>query len=176
MICRKGSQGHCISCQFCERPMGGWLFTTKNKNYTAIAHNLSGYDGLYVMNYLIQSGLKFTFMLQGSKVIYIEVNSRLTIRLIDSCNFLPMKLKDLLAAFDLDDIKGEFPHFWNTKEHQNYIGAYPPPEMYGSESMNTNDRLKFLAWYAEKEKNIFDFRKEMDEYCRADVVTLICRD
>ena len=44
--------------------------------------------------------------------------------------------------------------------------------MHGSENMNTNDRFKFLAWYAEKDNNIFDFKKEMDEYCRADVVVL----
>jgi len=45
-------------------------------------------------------------------------------KLIDSVNYIPMRLSDLSKAFGLQDTtgKGTFPYSFNTKENQTYIG------------------------------------------------------
>jgi len=104
--------------------------------------------------------------------MYMEVAKGLNIRVIDSLNFLPMKLAALPKAFGLTELcKGYFPHFFNTREHQEYVGPYPDPKAYGADFMSTKDREDFLTWHANKTESgaIFDFRLEMEMYCRSDV-------
>ena len=104
--------------------------------------------------------------------MYMEVAKGLNIRIIDSLNFLPMKLAALPKAFGLTELcKGYFPHFYNKRENQQYIGKYPNTKAYGSDYMSTNDRATFLKWHEEKIESgdIFNFRKEIETYCRSDV-------
>ena len=102
----------------------------------------------------------------------MHMKGSLNIKFLDSLSFLPMALRKLPKAFDLDDIeKGEFPYFFNTTAHEDYIGVYPPPEAYGVESMMPDAREKFLKWYA-KQSGEFDMRKEIHRYCIADVTIL----
>lgn len=48
------------------------------------------------------------------------------LKLIVSLNFLPISLSKLSRAFDVPLSKGYFPHFFNTKNDQNYTGQLPP--------------------------------------------------
>lgn len=108
----------------------------------------------------------------GSKIMYMEVAKGLNIRVLDSLNFLPMKLAALPKAFGLTELcKGYFPHFFNKRENQNYVGHYPDPVAYGADYMSTGDRVAFLKWHEMQTKSgvVFDFRKEMETYCRSDV-------
>lgn len=98
--------------------------------------------------------------------------SILQIRVIDSFNFSPMALAKLPDAFQLEFLaKGYFPHFFTSKENLNYVGPYPPVEMYGPDGMSIEGREKFYRWYQEKIDNreVFDFNSEMIKYCRSDV-------
>jgi len=53
--------------------------------------------------------------------MYMEVTRGLHIRVLDSLNFLPMKLAALPKAFGLTELcKGCFPHFFNKRENQQY--------------------------------------------------------
>jgi hypothetical protein len=102
----------------------------------------------------------------------IKVESELGIRVIDSLNFLPMKLAALPKAFGLDALKkGDFPHYFNVAATQDYVGPYPDPSCYGVDGMKPEDRRSFLEWHGERVSSgaIFDFRKEILEYCRSDV-------
>ena len=104
--------------------------------------------------------------------MYMEVSKGLQIRILDSLNFLPMRLAALPKAFGLQELcKGYFPHFFNTRENQNYVGPYPEPKSYGTDFMSTTDRASFLRWHSEKTESdaVFNFRKEMEDYCRSDV-------
>ena len=104
--------------------------------------------------------------------MYMEVGRGLNMRVLDSLNFLPMKLATLPKALRLSELKkGYSPHFANTREHQQYVGIYPAPKAYGTDYMSTTDRLVFLRWHEEKTRSgaVFDFRKDMKEYCRSDV-------
>ena len=92
---------------------------------------------------------------------------------IKSCctSFLPMKLAALPKAFGLEELKKRyFPHFFNTRANADYVGPYPAPHFYGYDMMSARDRQDFLTWYDEKRERdeIFDFAKEILEYCRSD--------
>ncbi|XP_067678388.1 uncharacterized protein [Haliotis asinina] len=104
--------------------------------------------------------------------MYMQIDKGLNIRIIDSLNFLPMKLASLPKAFGLTEVKkGYFPHWFNLKGNQNYVGAFPDPHMYGVDYMGAKYRDAFLSWYSQQ-RGQFDFSEEMKEYCISDVTVL----
>jgi len=81
-----------------------------------------------------------------------------------------MKLAALPKSFGLIELKkGWFSHYFNRRENQQYIGAYPNPEYYGHSYFNVQERADFLKWYETVTNMQFDFQKEILEYCRSDV-------
>jgi len=81
-----------------------------------------------------------------------------------------MKLAALPKSFGLIElITGLFPHYFNRRENQQYIGAYPNPECYEHSYFNVQERADFLKWYETVTNMQFDFQKEILEYCRSDV-------
>ncbi len=98
------------------------------------------------------------------------VERGLDIRVLDSMNFLPMRLAALPKAFGLMELrKGYFPHYYNTRENLAYEGPYPDPSYYGADYMGKEGRAKFLEWHSQKAGQVFDFAAEMKEYCASDV-------
>ena len=100
---------HCENCQDREFIFEGedtlekfctWLFKKRNKGYTAISHNISNYDGQFVLRYLIEK----TSVPRPPKQHLMNGNSIVTmtcrgVRFIDSLKFLDMKLADLPQTF-----------------------------------------------------------------------------
>ena len=101
----------------------------------------------------------------------MKLGMGLDIRLLDSLNFLPMKLSAMPKTFGINDFKkGYFPHFMNTDANQNYCGRYPDPKMYGIDTFSTKDLAEFRTWYRNiPESAIFDFKQELFDYCVSDV-------
>ncbi|GLV46419.1 hypothetical protein CBL_20758 [Carabus blaptoides fortunei] len=69
----------------------------------------------------------------GTKIMLMEIDY---VRFIDSINFLPMSLSNLIKARDLPlSIKtGYFPHLFNTLENSIFLGPIP---FYGMDSMHS---------------------------------------
>lgn len=133
---------------------------------------MKGYDGYFLLEYLMANSIVPKVIFAGSKIMYLHVERGLNIRILDSLNFLPMKLAAMPKAFGLHEMKkGYFPHFFNTKSNFNYIGSYPAARFYGSDTMSTKEQQDFLTWHNEKvESNeTFDFAREILEYCSSDV-------
>ena len=86
---------------------------------TNVAHNMKGYDGYFLLEYLIDQSMRPDKIINnGSKIMYMTVERGLHIRVIDSLNFLPMKLSALSKAFGINELKkGWFPHHFNTREN-----------------------------------------------------------
>lgn len=147
------------------------MFSESHKGFTIFFHNLS-YDGSFLLQYLLSQTLRPSFIIyRGSKIQMFNVDA-LNIRVLDSYNFLPMALAKLPKAFQLDSLKkGYFPHFFTSANNLNYVGTYPPAETYGPHAMSVEGRLEFYKWYESKiaDNAVFDFQKEMLEYCRSDV-------
>ncbi|CAC5359404.1 unnamed protein product [Mytilus coruscus] len=126
---------------FCRR-----VFTEQYKNGVVLSHNGSGYDNYFLIDWLISNSIRPDIIFNGTQIMYMVVGRGLNIRVLDSLNFLPMKLSKIPKAFGLKELKkGYFPHFFNTMDNQNYIGPYPDIKYYGCDYMNKDDRKDFLT-------------------------------
>ena len=134
--------------EFCE-----WLFTTEHAGCTVMAHNFQGYHSYFILQYLRKQGVKYNLIMRGAKVLSLKVE------LFDLLNFLPMKLASLLA-------KLHFPHFFNKKENEDYVGPIPPATYCNPDDMNPKDREAFMAWHATKKESnyVFSFKEEIVTY------------
>ena len=96
--------------------------------------------------------------------------SRFAIRFVDSLHFLSQPLNSLPKSYNIDALKGYFPHHLNRPENQNYIGPIPHERDFGVNNMMPEDYDDFKKWYDEQ-KGLTDwnFKDEMIRYCRADV-------
>ena len=152
--------------EFCK----GFL-NDKFKGYTFIAHNGKGYDCYFVLKWLIDQGIKPYCIYNGAKIMFMEI-LKLSFRFVDSLNFLQMPLKSFPKTFGMNELKkGYFPHYFNKECNQNYVGPMPSKKHYGYNQMKPDERTKFLKWCEERvsENYVFDFKKEILEYCRSDV-------
>ena len=105
---------------------------------------MKGYDGYFLLEYLIDQSMRpDKIIYNGSKIMYMTVEKDLHIKVIDSLNFLPMKLAALTKAFGLTEIKiGWFP-FSSTPEIINTM----------SDLTLTPAITGVTSWEPKKEKN-----------------------
>jgi len=138
-----------------------------------IAHNAKAFDAQFILRYIVENryGLEPRVVLNGTKIIVLTVGRT---KFIDSINYMPMRLSELPKAFALPITcnKGVFPHLFNTIDNQTYVGSLPEVSYYAPETMQSEEeRKRFLAWHAEmtRENTVFDFQREILDYCRTDV-------
>ena len=159
-------QGKDTVKQFCE-----WLFTKQHQGCIVVAHNFQGYDGYFIVDYLVQNAIKYDVIYRGAKNLTLHVTDW-DIKFIDSLNFIPMALAKFPKTFGQDELcKGYFPHAFNKDENQNYVGPIPCKNDYGINFMKPEERDAFIAWHDEQVANNYryDFREEIIKYCRSDV-------
>lgn len=112
-------------------------------------------------------------LMKGNKIMKAEIVNEIT--LLDSYNFVAHALAKFPEIFDIQELKkGFFPHLFNLPEFWNYKGPIPDKEYYDPDRMNTKKRDEFLKWHEKmvKSQHLFDFEKEMIEYCHSDVELL----
>jgi hypothetical protein len=151
---------------FCE-----WLFQKERVNSVVMADNFQGYDSYFILQYLRENGVKYDVIMRGAKVLSLSV-PMFKIKFIDSLNFIPMRLADFPKTFGIEELaKGYFPHLFNKKENENYVGPLPPAPYYNPNGMSPTAKEKFLQWHTNlKDANyVFNFREEILAYCRSDV-------
>ena len=140
--------------------------------FTFISHNGGSFDNVIILEKILNNFcVKVDTIYRGAKIVSMKI-PEYKIRFIDSMSFLPMALKKLTSAFDLNSKKGDFPHFFNVSENFDYIGPMPDIKYYAGDSMSPEARGEFLKWYNLQEGKIFDFQKEILSYCRSDVAVL----
>ncbi|GBN09370.1 hypothetical protein AVEN_156329-1 [Araneus ventricosus] len=101
------------------------FFSPKQKGHTVIAHNMKGFDGQFIVGWMLEQGTSPSVIPIGSKLMSI-LHPSLGITIIDSMSFLPMCLSKLPNCFGLSELKkGYFPHLFNVRENQNYVGPLP---------------------------------------------------
>ncbi len=158
--------GENTNSDFCK-----WVFTKEHTNHVFLAHNFQGYDGYFVQSFLNANAVKYEVIMRGAKIITLNV-PMFNIRFLDSLNFIPMPLTNFPKTFGLDELrKGYFPHLFNRKENQSYIGPIPPEPYYMANGMSTKKREAFQKWHREQRDSdyVFDFAKEIRAYCKSDV-------
>ena len=178
-VCRNclESDNRCAVCQhvykfdsiekFCK-------WSLKQRNTIQITHNLKGYDGIFIFNYIINNLLPSdtppTVIINGTKIIQMRFRN---IKFLDSHCFIPMALSEFATSFELSELKkGFFPHSFNNPENQSYIGSYPDQKYYEPEFFSLKKKTEFENWYEQVKETEFNFKKEFEEYCWSDVQLL----
>ena len=134
------------------------------------AHNLSGFDGIFLMKHLLSFG-KVTPLLFNGKIISIKVkvtgnnkSDTKTIVFKDSYLLLPLSLRKLCEAFEVESSKGYFPF---KLMNIFYKGILPKLENWSG--IPLNDYEKLLKEYTGVEWN---FKQEAIKYCKLDCLAL----
>ena len=149
-----------------------WLI--KKTNSTFIAHNGRDYDTWLVHKYLLKHTQKrpSKLILSGNKIMYMKLN---TIRFIDSINHVAGSLAKFTKTFNIEEVKkGYFPYLFNIKENQKYIGKIPDIKYFNVNGLSVSDDNPhnihdFYKWYDSQKNTVYDFQKELYEYCLSDV-------
>jgi hypothetical protein len=151
----------------------------EQRNIRMIAHNASGYDGFFVLQYFHAENLLPHVVYNGAKLLSLSF-SPMRFKLLDSFLFLPMALAKLPKAFGLKTmVKGHFPHLLNKLDKQDFecVGL-PPLPYYDPDSKKPDDRKQLLAWHKSENDRMkkngekFVLKAEMIKYCRDDVQIL----
>jgi len=165
----------------------------KNRRLVVIAHNLQAYDGYFIIRDMYRGGKQLTQIRNEAKIMELE---HFDIKFIDSMNFFAMSLKAFPSTFGLkyyekdenghlvtDEAgiykeafyaKGYFPHLFNRRKNEHYVGPLPPKADYMPQTMSIDAKKEFDKWYDEQvaENAIFDFQRDLVEYCSMDVAIL----
>ncbi|KAJ8020849.1 putative DNA polymerase [Holothuria leucospilota] len=147
--------------EFCK-----WLLSRENWNAIAVAHNMKGYDGHFILKYLHRVGICPKVIMNGSKLMVIQLK---TVKLIDSLNFIPSPLSAFSKTFGIEKMKGYFPHLFNTQANEAYKGSWPDRKFYSPDEMKEEERNDFNKWYDQQIGKTFDMALEIHKYCKNDV-------
>ena len=116
-----------------------WLFTKEHANCIFIAHNCQGYNSYFILQYLRDHGVQCNVIMRGAKVLTLSVDM-FKIKFIVSLNFIPMRLADFPETFGVTELaKGYFPHHFNTKENQHFVGPLPDKSYYDPEAKGSKE-------------------------------------
>ena len=149
------------------------LVDLKNIKY-AYAHNLSGFDGILLLKYLIAyEGANVKPLIFNGKLMAIrfKLNDRIII-FKDSFLLLPQSLRKLCASFNVPTIKTHFPFLLTDI---NYNGHFPDYNLFNDLSRAEYDQLEDNFYANSKTWN---FKEEALAYCKIDCKSLfqvLCR-
>ena len=135
-----------------------------------VFHNLKAFDGLFIINELYNQQRSVENQITvGAKVLSFKSGP---LKFIDSLCFLPMSLASFASTFNLTEVKkGFFPHLFNTRENQQYVGRIPDIEFFDPDGMMPEKKEELRNWHNEQvQRNaVFDFKQEIVHYCKSDV-------
>jgi hypothetical protein len=129
------------------------------------AHNLSGFDGIFLMKHLLPLG-KVEPLLFNGKLMSIKVrigstkSNTKTIVFKDSYLLLPLSLRKLCAAFEIELGKGYFPFLL---KNIYYSGVLPNLEYWTGISLSEYELFK-----SEYKNKMWNFELEATKYCKLD--------
>ena len=109
-----------------------------NKEYklTVLAHNSQGFDSYLILNELYKQYIIPEQIMNGAKILSLSIhNGEIVFK--DSLCFFQMPLSAFPKAFGLtEQKKGFFPHFFNTPDHQDYVGPLSAKQYYDPQGMS----------------------------------------
>lgn len=75
-------------------------FCEKNRGTTFVAHNAKGYDAHFIKEAMSRQGMRYTYTPNGLKIMDLKI-PQLSIRIIDSVNFIQARLSQFPKMFGL---------------------------------------------------------------------------
>nr|QWO71454.1 DNA polymerase [Calocybe gambosa] len=167
------------------------LMVIENHNRFYYAHNLSDFDGMFVLKSLINTSNNHALIIKAltkndGTLISLEIKKKLSnnklvkITLLDSLHLLPFSLMELGKVFkSKDDFnntgKGFYPHDFINKQGidlaLNYKGVVPDIKYFNG--ISTQEYQKEIVHRINKYENgVWDSEKELIKYLTKDIDTL----
>jgi len=145
----------------CVEKLGEWLLDRMHKGAILIAHNSRSYDSYFLCEYFYKECPLPKWILNGAKIMSMELEA-IKIKFRDSLNFLP-------KTCGLTELKkGYFLHFFNRKDMLvDCLGLKITALIAQSQRTPGVPCLERRAQV--NQYYVFDFEKEIKEYCRSDV-------
>lgn len=148
-------------------------FLSHNQGYNIlIAHNASGYDTRLLFSYLKNFDVELSPILKGTKFMQLKAGP-LIFR--DSLYHLTMSLASLAKAFNLELMKGYFPHTFSTIENLDYSGPIPDKKYFDMRYSRSKDEVNdFHKWHDDwtSSARVWNYREQRRLYCINDVEIL----
>ena len=163
-------QPMCFHGNHCVRDFLEWLDTLTNydtRQINVLAHNFQGYDGYFIIHQYYDDNRIVQQLRNGCKLLQVQHDR---IQFIDSLSFFKMPLSAFPKTFGLTELcKGYFPHKFNHPDHQTYVGPVPALDYYMPETMSPEGKQALETWHQQQRDKVFDFQKELVDYCKSDV-------
>lgn len=126
------------------------LIQRTNANCTFYVHNLSRFDGRFILAALGAMGTKYKVKVVGkgmNEIFKIKISMKvgqnvIGVTLVDSLKILPMSLKKLGKNFKSEVQKGVFPYNFATWQTLNYEGRLPDYEHFESMSLQDYEEME----------------------------------
>jgi len=147
------------------------LLIDKYNNYKIYIHNLSSFDGIFLLRILAKlNNTKLIPIIKDDKMIALTLKfGKNKITFHDSMLLLPSSLDKLSKAFNVINKKAIFPINWllnNPNFNLGYIGAVPKIKYFKDITLSEYNN------YVLERFNIWNFRKELLYYNMGDCIAL----
>ena len=121
-----------------------WLLTVgEESKLTVLTHNSQGFDFYLILDELYKQYIVPDQIVKGAKILSLSICDG-DIMFKDTLCFFQMPLSAFPKAFGLtEQKKGFFPHFFNTPDHQDYVGPLPDKEYYDPKGMSVERAKEF---------------------------------
>jgi hypothetical protein len=144
------------------------FFIKRSRRLTVYAHNLSGFDGIFLMKHLLAFGKVKPLIFEGQiKSIELTLNivgyQGKTIIFKDSYLLLPYSLRRLCKAFNIEISKGWFPFKLTNIYYNGILPAISYWNINIEEYETIINKFTGLSW---------NFKEEAIKYCKLDCVCL----
>ena len=146
-------------------------------NYTWYAHNLGGFDSVFILNILFKNYSKTKVQFKDGKPLSIKVslttkdnNKKNKTKIIvfkDSYKIQPLSIRNLIKANDITTHKLYFPYLFLRTDNINYEGKLPDKSFY--DNISDFEYNKIADEFKDK---IWILKDELLKYMKNDIVSL----
>lgn len=148
------------------------MLRSKYSGITFYAHNLGKFDVVFIIKALLEHNklkgsedYKLETVCRDDIILKLKIKKESdSVTILDSYRILTDNLKDLCVKYEVDVIKGDFPHKFANSNTLFYIGQTPNLNYYSS----TLDKQQYKALY----KEVWDFKEESLSYLSDDLMSL----
>lgn len=167
------------------------MLVSKYHNYIFYVHNLGHYDIVFLYNILLNTNLDKGYeyyilktTMRDNTIIKLDIKIKvysntdkikykfIKISFVDSLNLLNLSLDKLTKEFNVEVIKGKFPHAFVNRNTLNYIGNKPDFHFYDNLNINDYNTIPKFNWNLKLEclnylrKDILGLFEVMNEFSR----------
>lgn len=157
LVCMQGMYAPYNNCFFYSmEEFMTHLLTPDFQNCVFLAHNGGKYDVQFILRYLEDNQLEYTFVpCPSSSHRFMSLTiTGFEITFLDFIFFCPGSLRGIAQSFNLETVKGHFPHLFSTAANQDYKGPLPLRQQEEDFWLEKNfrseeEKREFEEWYQE---------------------------